>query len=58
MIPTDDQMIILVKQRSDHAKTCNGSPTYDLSQKGRIRLTCRCGWDFTMEAGGNDKPNT
>lgn len=49
MFPTDDQMMELVRQRVDHSKDCNQHPTYDLSCRGRIRLSCRCGWEYVIE---------
>ena len=53
MIPTDAQMLELVEQRNEHARECNHHPTYDLTRKGRIKLTCLCGWSFSLEAGVN-----
>ena len=54
MFPSDDQMMELVRQRADHSHYCNQHPTYDLSCKGRIRLTCRCGWEYVFESEDNN----
>lgn len=54
MIPTDEQMVELVKQKFAHIKECSHTPKYDLSTRGKIRLVCVCGWEYNIEAGGND----
>lgn len=53
MVPTDDQLAELVKQKFEHAKHCQNNPTYDLTRKGRIKLICTCGWCFAIEADSN-----
>jgi hypothetical protein len=54
MMPTEEQMVALVTNKIEHTKTCNNTPKYDLSTKGKITLVCVCGWQYTVEAGGND----
>ncbi len=55
MLPTEEQMVELVKCRSDHLQNCKHQPTYDLSRKGLIRLTCKCGWEFILSSEGDIK---
>lgn len=53
MIPSDDQIAELVRQRMHHAEHCDQHPVYDVSCKGKIRMSCRCGWEFVVEPESN-----
>lgn len=54
MVPTEEQMVAIVKNKMEHSKVCAHTPKYDLTTKGRISLVCVCGWEYTVEAGSND----
>ena len=48
MMPTEDQLIQLIEIRTEHEKHCQLKTTYNLSQRGRIRLECPCGWLYDI----------
>lgn len=48
MLPTDDQLGEILQVKLEHTYFCDKLPTYDLSQHGRIRITCVCGWIYDV----------